>query len=771
MPSSSNFTGLSSLKDETVVLKDYVIGQRLGEGSYGSVYLATYVPSGERFAIKIMQNNCFSGCVSQVIQEATVMQSLEHPHVARLYKFLQSTAAFYFVMELAEGGELFDLIISKHFFKEADARRYFQQLMSAIDYCHSNGVAHRDLKAENLLLTKDNKLLVCDFGLSSKRGSLICVEDNASEEVEIEQPIGTLHYISPEMVSRDNSAASRDPFLQDLWSAGVILFFMLTGRLPFDGRCDDETLHIIQRGEFSFTEEEKLRISDSALSLVLRMLALEPTDRPTSAQIIEDEWFGINLEATVFPHRETVSSSSIFLNFSREHRVTPEEEAVLKVAFQKVDIDGYGRITRDQIRDMLTTLHGEKVSAADVSELIQLFTGDENSNFITYEQFCDAWVRKDLAHRPFKLQCDFQLNKIIGTRLDEVEREVVRQLRTAFDSVDDLHTGVINVDKWRRLFARCKICVTDEEIKSLMRFFDQHDVESTGEITFDKFLVGIVKREMLVRHPMGQKLAAATNLAALLQSRKVSECVRHGFVVVGLESAVVEKLVRHQQRLVLLYNDDIVSETENVYSFRYICSSALTSGKTAGGATPLLRASGNGLPLTPGGVSPPENIRLSSSLNRCSKVSKLSTSLRNGSSSNNTNNNNNNNTNNNNTTAITSTTTTTTTGTSAANGATTRRGNNLPMTSLNISTRAAVSQTHRALAFGGVGTVSHVNGVCDLDVILAPASLGYTLVRFLRIYGNTLDFHEAVMFISSMLEKERQQAIKDMLPCGESELV
>lgn len=746
MQSSSNFTGSSLLQDETVVLKDYVIGQRLGEGSYGSVYVATYVPSGKKFAIKIVQNNYMKRHLLQIVQEATVMQSLEHPHVTTLYKFLQSTAAFYFVLELAEGGELFDLIISKHYFRETDARRYFQQLMSAIDYCHSNGVAHRDLKAENLLLTKSNKLLVCDFGLSSKSRPFNCGDDDGDGDAEMREPIGTLHYTSPEMMSRAQSPASRDPFLQDLWSAGVILFFMLTGRLPFDGRDDEETVHLIQGCHVEFDDEERARISGTARSLVTRMLALEPTERPTTVQIIEDEWFGVNLEAAVFPHREMPPRSVTFLDFSTQHRVTPEEEAVLSAAFRKVDIDGYGKITRDQIRDMLTALHGEKVSAADVSELIQLFTGKTKSTYITYEQFRDAWVRKDLAHCPFKRQGDFQLLKIIDTRMDEVEREVVRQLRTAFDSVDDHHTGVINVDQWKRLFARCKISVTDEEIHSLMRFFDERDLESAGEITFDRFLMGMVKREMLVRHPMGPKLAKATNLAALLQSRKLSECVRHGFFVFGHENVVVKKLLRFRERLVLLYNDDVASDTENVYSFRYAGSSALMAGKTAEGATPMLAPYGGSLPVN-FSAHTSGDFALGVSLNCGLGTPSVSTSLNN----NNHRSNNHNNPN-------------------AGNGDSVLRSSSA-LAALDISTQAAVSQKHRALAFGGTGSVNQVNGVCDVDVILSQSSSGYTLVRFRRIYGSTRDFHEAVSFISSVLEEERQRAMEDTQPRGESELV
>ncbi|KAG8341343.1 Protein kinase domain [Trypanosoma vivax] len=751
MPPSNAFTGLEQLQDESIVLKDYVAGQRLGEGSYASVFLVTYVPSNEQFAMKIIPNTFFMGNECQIIQEATVMQSLEHPHVVKLYKFLQSTSAFYLVLELASGGELFDLIISKKYFSETTARMYFQQLMSAIDYCHSNGVAHRDLKAENLLLGKDNKLLVCDFGFCSRLHLEGDDSDDGEQSDTMLQPTGTLHYTSPEMAARSSSSASVNAFQQDLWSAGIILFFMLTGRLPFDGRDDEETLHFIQTGAFDFTNEECTRISREARALVTSMLAVEPTMRPSTAQIIEDRWFVVDLEASFFPHRVTLKRTFSFLDFSTQHRVTEQEEAALRTAFSKIDIDGYGKITRDQLRDMLTTLHGEKVSAEEVGELVKLFTGHEKSTVITYEQFRDAWVKKDLAHLSFKHSGDFQLSKIISTHKDDVERDVVRKLRRAFDSIDDLHTGVINVNQWKQLFKRNNCNVNDEELCSLMRFFDEHNQCKLGEITFDMFLDGVVHREMLVRHPMGRKLAAATNLAELLQTRRVTVSVLHGFIVCGIESAIIGKLQSQSDRLTLLFKGDTAPGTEQVYSFRYVSTIAAamaSSGCTGEGDASLFlsyepmsnTSFGHGscsspfmLPRTVVGAS----VVYNGYADRQGSVPGESSDRRD-------------------TNGI---------------GSSQNNNNSSLFGSSPYNTRGIPPLLYRAIASGGAGTTAQKGGVCNFDLILAQASLGYTVVRFRRIYGQTRDFHEAVAYVTDLLDVERQQAMEDTLPRGESVLI
>ncbi|RNF26812.1 putative protein kinase [Trypanosoma conorhini] len=738
MPVTNEFTGSSLLEDEAVVLKDYAVGQRLGEGSFGSVYHVTYVPSGESFALKILPNDCFFGCAARIVQEATVMQSLEHPHVVKMYKFLQSTSSFYFLLELAEGGELFDLIISETYFSEENARRYFQQLISALDYCHGKGVAHGDLKAENLLLGKNKSLLVCDFGFSSRPELEELDDEDMSEQGGELHPAGTMHYNSPESFSDPESPAAQDPFLQDLWSAGVILFFMLTGRLPFDGRNDEETMHLIGGGKVSLQEEEERRLSPSAKSILFSMLAHEPNDRPTLQQIIEDEWFGESFDAALFPHRKFLRRSVTFLDFSQKHVVTREEEDALRAAFDKIAIDGYDDITRDEIRDMLATLHGGRVDAEDVAELMQLLTGDAASESVTYKQFREAWVKKDLGRQAFRANNDFQLLKIMDTQTVVAEKKEVRQLRSAFDSMDELHTGAITVDQCRRLFERRRISATAEDIQSLIRFFDEPNSSGGGGITFDKFVKGVMKREVLVRHPMGKKLADATNLSEMLQLHNEYECVNHGFFVAGEQDAIAEKLRSCPERLVTILIDDLASRTATVHSFRYRGSAAMESGISMEAAMRSLLSSTTeaadvgGMGLSTGdcplglvrarGSWPPS---LSKSLPRNSLLS-------------------------------------------TPNGA--QVVNHPPLQFMDPTTQAVALQTRRKF-FRDPGGGKLLVGVCDVDVIMASASRGYTLVRLRRIQGQTSDFHEAVAYISNLLKAEREQAMKDTLPCGESELL
>lgn len=164
------------------------------------------------------------------------MRNLDHPNIIKLYETFEDSRNIYLVMEICEGGELFDRIIDKGQFSETEARVIFTQMIQAINYCHSNGIAHRDLKPENFLfLTKaeDSPIKVIDFGLSKhfdEKGGHSAMTTRA----------GTPYYISPEVLSGNYDESC------DIWSSGVILYILLSGVPPFGGDSDPEILEAVK---------------------------------------------------------------------------------------------------------------------------------------------------------------------------------------------------------------------------------------------------------------------------------------------------------------------------------------------------------------------------------------------------------------------------------------------------------------------------------------------------------------------------------------------
>ncbi|KAI7739608.1 hypothetical protein M8C21_022633, partial [Ambrosia artemisiifolia] len=159
----------------------------------------------------------------EIKQEISTMKLIRHPNVIRMFEVMASKTKIYMVLEFVTGGELFDKIAAEGRLKEDEARKYFQQLINAVDYCHSRGVFHRDLKPENLLLDASGCLKVSDFGLSA-------LPQQVREDGLLHTTCGTPNYVAPEVINNKGYDGAK----ADLWSCGVILFVLIAGYLPFE---------------------------------------------------------------------------------------------------------------------------------------------------------------------------------------------------------------------------------------------------------------------------------------------------------------------------------------------------------------------------------------------------------------------------------------------------------------------------------------------------------------------------------------------------------
>ncbi|XP_059668780.1 CBL-interacting serine/threonine-protein kinase 23-like isoform X2 [Cornus florida] len=203
----------------------YELGRTLGEGSFAKVKFARNLETGENVAIKILNKEKVlkHKMIGQIKREISTMKLIRHPNVIRMYEVMASKTKIYIVLEFVTGGELFDKISTRGRFKEDEARKYFQQLINTVDYCHSRGVFHRDLKPENLLLDANGVLKVSDFGLSA-------LPQQVREDGLLHTTCGTPNYVAPEVINNKGYDGAK----ADLWSCGVILFVIMAGFLPFE---------------------------------------------------------------------------------------------------------------------------------------------------------------------------------------------------------------------------------------------------------------------------------------------------------------------------------------------------------------------------------------------------------------------------------------------------------------------------------------------------------------------------------------------------------
>ncbi|CAN0879582.1 CBL-interacting protein kinase 2 [Linum grandiflorum] len=259
-----------------VLMNKYEIGRLLGQGTFAKVHYARNLQTGASVAIKIIDKEKVLkvGMMEQIKREISIMRIIRHPNVVEFYEVLATKTKIYFVMEYVKGGELFNKL-AKGRVNPNIARKYFQQLISAVDYCHSRGVSHRDLKPENLLLDEDENLKVTDFGLSA-------LADCKRQDGLLHTTCGTPAYVAPEVIVRKGYDGSK----ADIWSCGVILFVLLAGYLPFHDSNLMELYRKIMKAEFRMPNW----FSSEVRKLLSKIMDPNPSKRITIVKIMQSSW-------------------------------------------------------------------------------------------------------------------------------------------------------------------------------------------------------------------------------------------------------------------------------------------------------------------------------------------------------------------------------------------------------------------------------------------------------------------------------------------------
>lgn len=263
----------------------YQIIRTLGEGSFGKVKLAYHLTTGQKVALKIINRKTLakSDMQGRIEREISYLRLLRHPHIIKLYDVIKSKDEIIMVIEFA-GKELFDYIVQKGKMEENEARRFFQQIISAVEYCHRHKIVHRDLKPENLLLDDQLNVKIADFGLSNFM----------SDGNFLKTSCGSPNYAAPEVISGKLYAGPE----VDVWSCGVILYVMLCGRLPFDDEFIPALFKKISNGVYTIPNY----LSPGAKNLLTRMLVVNPLNRITIHEIMQDEWFLTDIADYLLPN-------------------------------------------------------------------------------------------------------------------------------------------------------------------------------------------------------------------------------------------------------------------------------------------------------------------------------------------------------------------------------------------------------------------------------------------------------------------------------------
>jgi len=267
----------------------YIVSKVLGRGACGEVRLGFRVPDLHRVAIKIIckrTTSTFSKSTPAIMNEVRILQQVNHPCVIRLEDVIDTPEFLYIVLELAEGGELFEKIIEKTKFNEAEAKLHFYQMVSAIQYLHAKNICHRDLKPENVLLCSldDSRPVVkiTDMGLS-KLVDLGTV---------LKTFCGTPNYLAPEVIHSASASFATYTLKVDCWSLGVILYILLSGTPPFSNerKCGTPLRTQIERAHYFFYPELFNTVSQPAKDLITNLLKAKPEERLSADDIMNHPW-------------------------------------------------------------------------------------------------------------------------------------------------------------------------------------------------------------------------------------------------------------------------------------------------------------------------------------------------------------------------------------------------------------------------------------------------------------------------------------------------
>lgn len=434
----------------------YSLGKELGRGQFGVTYLCTEIRTGKQYACKSISKKKLvtKGDKDDMRREVQIMQHLSgQPNIVEFKGAYEDANSVYLVMELCAGGELFDRIIAKGHYSERAAASLCRSIVNVVHTCHFMGVMHRDLKPENFLLsdkTENAALKATDFGLS-----VFIEEGRVYKDL-----VGSAYYVAPEVLGRKYGKEA------DVWSAGVMLYILLSGVPPFWAETERGIFNAILKGELDFQTKPWPSISSIAKDLVRGMLAPDPKRRLTAAQVLEHPWMREDGEASDRPLDSAVLSrmkqframnklKKLALKFIAEN-LSEEEIHGLKAMFTNIDTDNSGTITYEELKKGLAQL-GANLTEAEVKQLMEAADVDGNGS-IDYIEFITATMHKHRLEREENLYKAFQYfdkdSSGFITR-DELETAMKEHgiadaatIKEIISEVDADHDGRINYEEF-----------------------------------------------------------------------------------------------------------------------------------------------------------------------------------------------------------------------------------------------------------------------------------------------------------------------------------
>ncbi|SCM13041.1 calcium-dependent protein kinase 5, putative [Plasmodium chabaudi adami] len=455
----------SQIIQETILMNNDELAElyeldkyKLGKGSYGNVVKAINKKTGQAKAIKIIDKKRINN-IERLKREILIMKQMDHPNIIKLYEVYEDSEKLYLVLELCTGGELFDKIVKHGSFSEYETYKIMKQIFSALTYCHSKNIIHRDLKPENILFvdsSDDSPIQIIDWGFASK-----CMNNHNLKSV-----VGTPYYIAPEILKGKYDKKC------DIWSSGVIMYILLCGYPPFNGKNNEDILKKVKKGDFVFDSNYWSKISLDAKEFICECLNYNYKERIDVHRIVNHKWFK-KFKSYNHVTINTNLGKELIEKFKQFHKLCKIKKLAItciayqlnkkkfgkmKKTFEAFDHNGDGVLTISEIFQCLKV--GDNEIDRDLYYLLKQLDTDGNG-LIDYTEFLAACLDHSI-----------------------LEQDAV--CRNAFKVFDANGDGIISKDELLNVlsFSNDQMTFSKEIIESIIK---EVDANNDGYIDYDEF--------------------------------------------------------------------------------------------------------------------------------------------------------------------------------------------------------------------------------------------------------------------------------------------
>jgi len=448
----------------------YDVKQKIGEGAFGKVYLVTRKMTGATNVMKSMARDLIED-EEAFNNELGIQRALDHPHICRIFDTFDAKDDVQIILESCDGGSLEDAICAGQQMGEAEAHCLMKQLLGAVCYMHSRGVVHRDLKPDNMLLSRkgvpllQNSLKLVDFGFA---------RTFVPGTKELETMCGTVHFMAPEIISDDffNEKC-------DIWSCGVILYMFLSGQPPFDDDDNDELLRKAAADKLDFSDEVWERTSPKAKLAIVQMCKVDPKVRFSAEAALHSPWMSQSCYAlsndNMLTSKAVVSGIQKFQRMSKAKKAAAyivalnvtdaqqEQVAAIRRKFEDMDANGDGMLSLEEVQKGMA---GIGLEGDDVAEMFKDID-QKGSGVVEWSEFLSLMADQKVLGSEDTIMSNKQIMWAAFKVLDQNNTQSVGA-REIFDVM-------VNIDK----------TFTFEEATA---FVAEADADGDGKIDFEEFL-------------------------------------------------------------------------------------------------------------------------------------------------------------------------------------------------------------------------------------------------------------------------------------------